>query len=461
MSKISKALFQGMLHGLEKENLRVDKKGQFSKISHEQALKTSANDPHYTLDFAECQLEVVSSPHDSFAGLFQELNERYQYVHQHIAPEILWPNSMPPQVRVDEIQIAHFGNSTADQIKERYRQGLIHRYGKMMQVISGIHYNVSLPENFFQYYQSQYLPNLSLQAVRDHVYFRMIQFYLEHYWLLIYLSGASPMAYEDSLKPNTQASRCVQKVHEYTYLAPYATSLRQSDLGYHNPKSCELMVCFKDLECYISTLERALQTPFSAYENIPLGEQLNANYLQIENEFYAPIRPKQTLQPNERPLNALKDRGVAYLEVRILDINPLLPFGVAPAQLALIDLILISGLLQEPAVSLSSCNEYGRYTNNALNVCLQGRDPELYLQTRNNQKVLLRTLADELMITLRATAELLDEPIYHEAITYAHERIKNPELLSSAQIAKQAHRYKDFMLELAHAHQVFFLAQTK
>jgi glutamate--cysteine ligase len=449
INKLAPHHFQQSLRGLEKENLRVTPKARLSKISHEAALNTSANDPHYTLDFAECQLEVITRPHKSIPGLFTELRERYQYVYQHIRPELLWPNSMPPHIKDTDIQIAHFGNSAADQIKERYREGLIHRYGKMMQVISGIHYNFSLAPEFFKAYQ-QLQPHLSLVELQNEVYFKMIHYYLERYWLLLYLFGASPIAFENSLKTNTKANQILKPVKDGVYLAPYATSIRQSDLGYHNPKSCELMICFQDLACYIETLAKATQTPFAAYQNIPPLQQLNANYLQIENEFYAPIRPKQPLQKDERPLDALKKRGVAYVEVRVLDINPFLPFGVAPEQLAFIELMLLTGLLYEK--DTQSCESFGRLTENALKVSLQGRDPHLHLN-KQGQEILLTDWARIIIKEMQSTAEFLQNDGYQQAINFAKKLIIEPQLLASAQLAQQAENHQDFMLTLAQQHQ--------
>lgn len=446
-------LFQQSMRGLEKENLRISREGKLSTITHEMALEKSANDPHFTLDFAEAQLEVVTSPHKNIPSLLQEVTQHYQYVHQHIRPELLWPNSMPPQLDESDIHIAHFGSSASAEMKERYRQGLIHRYGKMMQVISGIHYNFSLAPEFFKAYQQTLAPHSSLIEIQNEVYFKMIHYYLERYWLLIYLFGASPIAFENSLRPNTKASQVLKPVKDGVYLAPYATSIRQSDLGYHNPKSCELMICFQDLACYIETLEKAMHTPFAAYARIPPHEQLNTNYLQIENEFYAPIRPKQPLKENERPIDALKTRGVAYLEVRVLDINPFLPLGVAPEQLAFIELLLISGLLHEQEGQ--SCESFGRLTENALKVSLEGRNPLLHLN-KTGKEILLTDWAKKILNELHVAADFLQAPQYHQALQYTHNLMQKPELLASHQVAIQKNHYQNAMLTLAQEHAQFF-----
>lgn len=446
IKKLAPHYFQKSLRGLEKENLRVTPDGHLSQVTHEDALKTSANDPHYTLDFAECQLEVVTRPHTSIASLFTELEQHYRYIYKHIKPELLWPNSMPPHVIPAEIKIARFGTDANAKKKELYREGLIHRYGKMMQVISGIHYNFSLAPEFFKAYQAQLAPKSSLVDIQNEIYFNMIHYYLERYWLLIYLFGASPIAFENSVRSGTQASAVLQLVNDGVYLGPFATSIRQSDLGYHNPKSCDLMICFQDLECYIKTLEKATHTPFAAYEKIPKTAQLNANYLQIENEFYAPIRPKQPLKKNERPLDALKKRGVAYLEVRVLDINPFLPFGVAPQQLAFIELMLLTGLFHKK--DNESCRSFGRLTANALKVSLEGRDPRLKLKM-HDQEILLSTWAKKIVAEMQTTSKFLKNDLYDQALKFVKNLLENPGSLPSAQVAEHAGNYQDFMLVLA------------
>ena len=455
MNILPPELLQTGLRGLEKENLRIHQSGMLSKLSHEMALKVSANHPNYSLDFAEAQLEVITRPHASLPELFFELNTRYQHVYTSSKPELLWPNSMPPQLTEAEIQIADFGSSRLAKNKALYRKGLIHRYGKMMQTICGIHFNYSLPEVFIKAYQAALAPKLTLIEVQNQLYFKMIHYFLEHYWLLIYLFGASPFAYQGSIKANTKAAEVLTCLGNDLYVAPFATSLRQSDLGYHNPKNCELMVCFQTLDTYIKTLTRATKTPFAAYTDIPKDQQLNTNYLQIENEFYAPIRPKQLLQGEERPLEALKARGVAYLEVRILDINPLLAFGVSEEQLAFIELFLLQGLFAEPM--LSKCErDYGRSADNALKTSLIGRKPDLLLQKREGS-IALREWASEILSALDPLVAFLGQAHYSTALSRVKTLLKHDDLLPSAQLVAHQDDYFSFMLALAAAQQQFFI----
>ena len=97
----------------------------------------------------------------------------------------------------------------------------------------------------------------------------------------------------------------------------------------------------------------ALTQPYPPYEAIgirnPGGEynQLATSLLQIENEFYGTIRPKRVIFPGERPLHALRERGVEYVEVRCMDLDPFVPVGIEAATMRFIDLFLLHCLLSD------------------------------------------------------------------------------------------------------------------
>merc|ERR1712000_695477 len=74
--------------------------------------------------------------------------------------------------------------------------------------------------------------------------------------------------------------------------------------------------------------------------------QLNTNLLQIENEYYSDIRPKRVARNGEKPLQALAQYGVEYIEVRCTDVNPFLPEGIDVPQMHFMDLFLTWCLLE-------------------------------------------------------------------------------------------------------------------
>jgi glutamate--cysteine ligase len=240
------------------------------------------------------------------------------------------------------VKIAHFGATPEARDKYRYRQGLCHRYGKMMQTICGIHYNVSFTPELFQ----------ALGLTPSEGYFKIIRNFYRCYPLLIYLFGASPFCYANSLKPKLDCSSFLTSQND-VYIGQTATSLRQSELGYHNPYVPDLSPCYNSLASYLKALEKATTTVYEPYLAFPADQQLNANYLQIENEYYAPIRPKANPALKSRPLIALQQGGVAYIEVRLLDLNPLLPLGIDESSLAFIDLFLLHCLFTPDQLNIN------------------------------------------------------------------------------------------------------------
>ena len=170
---------------------------------------------------------------------------------------------------------------------------------------------------------------------------------------------------------------------------PYATSLRMSDLGYQSNAQAGLTPCYNDLASYTDSLRKAVATPYAPYVEVGThqnGEwvQLNTNILQIENEYYSNIRPKRVTYTGERPIQALMARGIQYVEVRCLDINPFLPMGIDLTESRFLDAFLLyCGLNDSPQLENNEC---GNATSNFLTVVKEGRKPGLQLQ-RQGQSV--------------------------------------------------------------------------
>ncbi len=403
---ISKFLASGQ-RGLERENLRLDPQGHLSTHSHFEILGVAPSNPHLTLDFAESQLELVTPAFATLPELMTYLQKATEGLQQKLGSETLWSHSMPPLCKSSDIRIAYFGDDPESQQKYIYRQGLCHRYGKNMQIICGIHYNVSFDPQLFQ--------ALSLNA--NEAYFKIIRNFYRFYPLLIYLFGASPFCHENSRKAHIDDSEFLHK-HGDIYIGKYATSLRQSELGYFNPKVPELDICYKNLNTYLKTLERAISTIYEPYLKIPANEQLNSNYLQIEGEHYAPIRPKADPTIKARPITALNKAGVHYIEVRVLDLNPLLPLGVDIDALAFIDLFLMYCLFtDEENLDCFQCK------NQALNVAKFGRQ----MHSIVNQGL-------DILATIKTLMTEVTDPMYQHAWEVQYKKLQNINLLPSSQI---------------------------
>lgn len=451
---------EGILHGIEKEGLRVDSSGAISQTGHPAALGSTLTHSHITTDYSEALLEFITPVFKESADALKFLEQLHHYTYQHLGEEELWSASMPCQIDgEDAIQIARYGNSNVGTMKYIYRVGLEHRYGKMMQAIAGIHYNFSLPETLWPVLRELQGSQEDLQSFRSAGYFTLIRNFRRYSWLLLYLFGASPALSSSFLNGRNHD---LNQWDLNTLYRPYATSLRMSDLGYSNKAQADLSICFNHLDTYISTLTKAINTPYPAYETLGVKtedgyKQLNSNVLQIENEYYSDIRPKRVTLSGEKPVHALQERGVEYIEVRNTDINPLLPLGIDQQQSDFLDAFLVTCLLSNPSeISDQECELINQ--NNDL-IVNRGREPGLTL-TRNEQQISVPQWGTEILADVIKTAALLDEIAgdsrYSDAVTAQQAKLDDPSLTPSAQILaimqERQIGYEAFVLEQSRLH---------
>jgi glutamate--cysteine ligase len=307
----------------------------------------------------------------------------------------------------DEIPIALFGTSNLGRLKTLYREGLSNRYGKIMQTIAGIHYNFSMPESFWPQYQQHCGDTGSLQDFRTNKYLHLIRNFHRYSWLLVYLFGASPAACKSFVRGREHS---LQELDAHSLYLPYATCLRMGNLGYKSEAQKSLFVCYNDLNNYAECLDTAMHTPYPEYEAIGLGPngeplQINANLLQLENEFYSTIRPKRNVKSGQRPLAALKEGGIEYIEVRALDLNPYLPLGIDAEQIRFLDTFLVHCLLA-PSPECHQA-EFFEVAENLTRVVEQGRDPALMLSEDGKPRA-MRQWAATILESLGHAAALLD-----------------------------------------------------
>lgn len=433
-------LTQGKKIGLEKECLRVSSEGTISSTPHPKVLGSALTNPYITTDYAESLLEFITDPLDSAAEALQFLQDTQTFVYQNLQDEILWNTSMPCVLTgEDSIKIAEYGHSNAGTMKTVYRRGLGHRYGKMMQVIAGIHYNYSLPQTFWQQYQSILRDSSPLPEFVSEQYMRLTRNLQRFGWLIPYLFGASPAvcrSFMDGIE------KILEPFDDYTYHHPYATSLRLSDIGYQNYKEGKsgIKANYDSLSSYVSSLKRATETPSPAFEKIGLingGEyqQLSTNLLQIENEYYSTVRPKQIAGKYEKPSVALSKRGIAYIELRSLDINIFEPMGISENQLNFLELFMLYCLLKDSP--LIDNTEQKEIDSNQHDTAHHGRQPGLELQ-RNGKPVALKTWANEIFEDIAIISELLDtnssDGTYKKAVDTHWQSVKDSELTPSARI---------------------------
>ena len=424
---------RGLRRGIEKESLRVNLQGELSAASHPRALGSTLTHPHITTDFSEAQLELITGVHPSATDCLNELRDIHRFIYQNLDGEMLWPSSMPCLMGNDEdVPIGQYGSSNIGRAKTVYRRGLGLRYGRLMQTISGIHYNFSVPETLWQ------TIGCNSQAEITTAYFGLIRNFRRWSWLLIYLFGASPAvckSFTRNLDHNLQAH------DEGSQYLPFATSLRMGPLGYQSNAQSALHISYNSLEDYAASMIEALTTPYPEYakQGVRLNseyQQLNTSIIQIENEFYGTIRPKRTIQRGERPVTALRQRGVEYVEVRCLDLNPFLDVGIDAAQARFIDVFLLVCLLSESPPD--STAESQRMLNNQVLVVEEGRRSDLRLQSDDDQSVSLQSWAKQLLEHCRTIAAMLDNAHDTDAFTdvVAQEQMKidNAALTPSARV---------------------------
>ncbi len=444
--------------GLETESLRVNVEGGISQQPHPRGLGSPLTNPFITTDYSEALLELITPPCASTGEALGLLRETQCFVRRHLEnSELLWATSMPCVIAGESnIPLARYGNSNAGQMKTIYRRGLGHRYGRVMQVIAGVHFNYSFGEPFWRWLQAE--EGASGQPLQDYIsqrYFGLLRNLQRVGWLIPYLFGASPAVCKSFLAGAPGSN--LEEFDEGTYYGPYATSLRMGDIGYQNNKENEVGVkaCYDSLEEYIDTLQYAIETPYPGYQKIGVkvdGEyrQLNANILQIENEYYSTVRPKQLLEGYEKPILALQRRGVRYVELRSLDLNAFEPLGVAEEQLKFIEALMLYCLLeQSPRISPQERAEIDR---NEMLTAHEGRRPGLEL-SRGGEVVTLRDWGLAIVEAMEPVCRLLDgdEPggVYSRALAAQRQVVEEPALTPSARmLAEMRERGEGF---LAHA----------
>lgn len=397
----------GLRRGIEKESLRVTPAGALALTPHARTLGSPLTHPHITTDFSEAQLELITGVHGSAEDVLGELADVHRFVYANIGDELLWAASMPCILgSADDIPVARFGSSNAGRSKTVYRQGLSHRYGRMMQTISGIHYNFSVPDAMMSAI-ARHRERVADADFATEAYFGLIRNFRRYSWLLIYLFGASPAVCKSFVR---HADAGLEVYDEGTLHLPYATSLRMGRLGYQSEAQSSLHVSYNGLAQYAASMRDALTKPYPPFEAIGVkvdGEyrQLSTALLQIENEFYGTIRPKRRARSGERPLDALHDRGVEYVEVRCMDLDPFQPLGIDSPTCRFLDVFLLVCLLAESPPDDRSESE--TMLANQTAVVERGRQPGLTLKA-DGRPIELGNWASELLDSCALVAAEID-----------------------------------------------------
>ncbi len=436
LAALSPERLRGMGRGVEKESLRVmpgqPQAASLALTPHPAALGAALTHPYITTDYSESQLELITGVHADADACARELHQIHQFVYRAIGDELMWAGSMPCGLPADEtIPIGRYGTSNVARAKSVYRMGLAHRYGRRMQTISGIHYNWSLP------------------GLGSEAYFALIRNFRRHSFLLLLLFGASPALSTSFVEGRDHELQPLPRDSGSLHL-PHATSLRMGRLGYQSDAQAALAVSYNSLNSYAGSLYGALTRPHPPYERLGVrnlgGEynQLATSLLQIENEFYGTIRPKRVIFPGERPLHALRERGVEYVEVRCMDLDPFEPVGINADTMRVIDVFLLHCLLADSPPD--SPEEIVCLGHNQHRTAARGREPGLKLDSIDGPRPLIEwsaQLLDECRPIAETVAAALDDGRYVTALAAARDSLQRPDDLPSARVLRSMRQQHD------------------
>ena len=293
-------LFSNVVIGLEKEGQRVLPNGQISKTDHPKVFGIRHEQPYIQTDFAESQVELITTPEKSEKDVLRVLNAVHEVFLKNIPEdEYIWPLSIPAILpKEDEIRVAQFEKKS----DVEYREYLVEKYGKYKQMVSGIHYNFQLDDNFMEKIST--ITKKDLVSTKNEVYLKLARQFIRYQWLLIYLYGASPLAEDKYFTNGVKPSDFVR-------------SLRTSRFGYVNEE--DIKVSYGSLEKYIEDITGYVQN----------------GMLIAEKEFYSSVRFR-----GADTIVKFPKQGIKYIEFRLFDLNPFAPFGILEKDIRFVHLFI-------------------------------------------------------------------------------------------------------------------------
>ncbi|MBF2718888.1 glutamate--cysteine ligase [Psychrobacter sp. NG254] len=462
----------GMLRGIEKEGLRVKPDGYLAQTPHPAKLGSKLTHPFITTDYSESLLELITEPKASPKETLNMLRQLHVLVYQGMPEgELMWPLSMPCMLSSDDadIPLADYGSSNTGKLKTLYRSGLGIRYGRRMQTIAGLHYNLSFGDELFETWQAK-TPTAQSQTLvefKNEKYLGLIRNFKRLTSLVLYLLGASP-----SVCPCFLAGRehDLELLNNSTYYKPTATSLRMGKLGYTNSVQEQLDIRYNYLPEYVAGLRRAIQTPHDSFAKLGLEDadgnpiQINNHILQIENEYYSPIRPKQIAMSGETPTEALERRGIAYVEFRAIDLDPYSDVGIRLSSACFLEVMALYCLFNESPDLLP--DEEDALAINLELVVNEGRRDDLHI-INNGEEQSLESWMLMHLARMQPLAALLDAHYggndYRAAVALMQGKAGHSESTISAQVNSDSKRLGSLWqlgFTLAQQHRDSLLQQT-
>ena len=384
-------LFANVKIGIEKEGQRVLENGEITKTDHPKIFGVRHEHPYIQTDFAESQVELITTPENNEKDVLRILNAIHEVTLKNLPKdEYIWPLSVPAILPNEEdIRVAQFEK----QFDIEYREYLVEKYGKYKQMVSGIHYNFQLDDMLMQ--KISEITHEDIVKVKNDVYLKLARQFLRYQWLLIYLLGASPLAedkyFTDGIKPTD-----------------FVRSLRTSRYGYVNDD--DIKVSYSSLEKYIKDITGYVE-----------NKQLIA-----EKEFYSSVRFR-----GADTIKKFPDQGIKYIEFRLFDLNPFAPFGILEKDIRFVHLFIKTLVwLEEEDINTSESLGYEYSENVALSHPMEKvKYEEEGLWLLDQMKDLVREIG-----FLDSDIDLINEKI---------EELKNPELTIGARLLKEYQKEND------------------
>lgn len=413
--------------GLEKENVRVNERGELALSKHPKAFGDREENPYIKTDFSESQLEMVTPACETLEEVYSFICNLNKIVSLELLKrgEFLWPQSNPPVLPRDDkdIPITKLKNRE----EEIYRERLSEKYGRKKQVISGIHYNFSFKDDFIKFLYEELNKGESFRNFKDSLYLKMARNFQKYHWLLIYLTGASPVFHESYIE---EIRKNGDVLGEDSYYIKDDTSLRNSIYGYKNKR--DYYVSYNSIEEYIKDIEALVRD----------------KEIQNVKEYYNPIRLK-TLG-YEDMLEGLVKKGIDYLEVRLLDLDPLSVEGISQDTLYLVHLFMIYTLLKENKEI--SYREQEEFFKNHDIAALRGREEKAFIY-EDGEKILLAKKGKEIIEEFKEIVDNLfsENESFKNALNLAVDRINNERETLSYKLVKGIEKdgYINFHMNLA------------
>ncbi len=380
------------LFGVEKENIRVDNQGVIAQTPHPAIFGDKLNHSYITTDFSESQVEMITPPLPSINQTLGFLETIHDIVSLELKDEYLWPQSIPPILPNEEhIPIARFANG--DHKEEEYRKELALKYGKKKQVVSGIHFNISLEETLLEILCQSTSQEVSIEKFKDEVYLKITRQLLRYRWLYVLIFGSSPI-----VDPTYELKCCDLPI--FFNSKTRGLSLRNSCFGYGN--IVDLYPDYHSAKGYLRSIEQMVKN----------------GTLTATKELYASVRPKFINNSD----------SISYVEARFPDINPLSKIGLTPEMLHFIHWLAIYGLLSEETNDFSP--EFQTIANsNHGNISLYGLHENVEFIVEDGSTVdawveAKRVISE--MIGLHSKLEI-DNNDYFNSLLYAQEMVNHPD----------------------------------